>query len=256
MEPAVHITPARSTDNEQALNIYRALAVTGALVIPGFGVVRRIIDAETADPLWERLLIAVILLGYAALTLVNGPVRRNPHQAIAVVLYLVSAGVIHMAYVNGLTVNTTYGLLILLFACSLAFRTRLMLAGYLLMAIGGIGATLLLTPVLEIDPLFFLTTVVAVSLLTYAVQVNRIASETALREARDMAEAAVAARSRFLANMTHEIRTPMNGRHGESSRGDGSERHPARLSAHHPHQRRLAADADQRHPRLLQDRGR
>ena len=209
--------PAASTDNEQALNIYRSLAVTAAVVIPGFGVVRRIIDPATADPLWERVFISVVLLIYAGLTLVNGPVRRNPHQAIAVVLHLVSAGVIHMAYQNGLTINTSYGLLIMLFACSLAFRTRLMLAGYLLSATAGIGLAMWLTPVLEIDPLFFITTVVAVSMLTYAVQVNRIASEAELRRARDMAEAAVAARGRFLANMSHEIRTPMNGVIGMAS---------------------------------------
>jgi signal transduction histidine kinase/DNA-binding response OmpR family regulator len=217
MERVADSKPGRSTDNEQALNIYRSLAVTAAVVIPGFGIVRRIIDADTADPLWERLVIAVFLLGFVGLSLVRSPVRRNPHTAIAVVLYIVSAGVIHMAYVNGMTVNTSYGLLIMLFACSLAFRTRWMLAGYLLMAIGGIGVTLALTPVLEIDPVFFLTTVVAVSMLTYAVQVNRIASESALRQARDMAEAAVAARSRFLANMSHEIRTPMNGVIGMAS---------------------------------------
>jgi len=210
MERVADSKPGRSTDNEQAFNIYRSLAVTGAVVIPGFGIVRRIIDADTADPLWERLIIAAFLLGFVGLSMVYGPVRRNPHTAVAVVLYVVSAGVIHIAYVNGMTVNTSYGLLIMLFACSLAFRTRRMLAGYLLMAISGVGAILVLTPVLEIDPLFFLTTVVAVSMLTYAVQVNRLASESALRRARDMAEAAVAARSRFLANMSHEIRTPMN----------------------------------------------
>ncbi|MAT83434.1 MAG: hypothetical protein CMQ43_13820 [Gammaproteobacteria bacterium] len=218
--------PATSTDNEQALSIYRSLAVTAAVVIPGFGIVRRIIDPATADPLWERLFIAVVLLAYAGLTLVNGPVRRNPHHAIAVVLHLVSAGVIHMAYQNGLTVNTSYGLLIMLFACSLAFRTRLMLAGYLVSATAGIGLAMWLTPVLEIDPLFFITTVVAVSMLTYAVQVNRIASEAELRRARDMAEAAVAARSRFLANMSHEIRTPMNGVIGMASLLESTELTP------------------------------
>ncbi len=38
----------------------------------------------------------------------------------------------------------------------------------------------------------------------------RKATETALRQARDLAEEAARAKTRFLANMSHEIRTPMN----------------------------------------------
>lgn len=208
---------AGSNDNEQALQIYRSLAVTAAVVIPGFGIVRRIIDPGSHDPFVERVVIAAVLLVYVGLTLVNGPVRRNPHRSIAMILYLVSAGVIHMGTVNGLSVNTAFGFLILVFACSLAFRTRMMLAGYQVMAIVAIGGTVYLAPHVEIEPLFFLTSVVAVCMLTYAVQVNRLAAEAALREARDLAEAAVEARGRFLANMSHEIRTPMNGVIGMAS---------------------------------------
>jgi PAS domain S-box-containing protein len=39
---------------------------------------------------------------------------------------------------------------------------------------------------------------------------DRKAAETAMREARDLAERVARARSAFLANMSHEIRTPMN----------------------------------------------
>ncbi len=217
MKPGHQPAPAVSSDDEQALSICRSLAVTAALVIPGFGVVRRVIDPATADPLWERGAIALFLLGFAALTMVNGPVRRNPQVAIAISLYVVSAGVIHMAYVNGISVNTSYGLLILVFACSLALRTRKMLAGYLISASIAIGVTVMLADVVEIDPLFFFTAMIAVSMLTYAVQVNRIHAEAELRSARDVAEAAVAARGRFLANISHEIRTPMNGIIGMAS---------------------------------------
>ncbi|HMB79469.1 MAG TPA: histidine kinase dimerization/phospho-acceptor domain-containing protein, partial [Vicinamibacterales bacterium] len=44
-----------------------------------------------------------------------------------------------------------------------------------------------------------------------AIALSRAAAREALREARDAAERATAAKSAFLANMSHEIRTPMNG---------------------------------------------
>ena len=46
---------------------------------------------------------------------------------------------------------------------------------------------------------------------------EREAAETALREAKEAAEASTRAKSEFLANMSHEIRTPMNGVIGMTS---------------------------------------
>ena len=80
------------------------------------------------------------------------------------------------------------------------------------------------------------------------------AAETATIAAND----ANRAKSEFLANMSHEIRTPMNGDHRHDRAGARHEpaAGAARLLGHGEIVGRLPADGHQRHPGLLEDRGR
>ena len=87
---------------------------------------------------------------------------------------------------------------------------------------------------------------------------QRKRAEEAIRLAHDRAVEAADVKAQFLANMSHEIRTPLNGVVGMaelllqtplSDEAARVRRHRARLG-------RVAAGDGQRHPGLLQDRGR
>ena len=87
---------------------------------------------------------------------------------------------------------------------------------------------------------------------------ERQKTQEKLHLAMEAAEAANRAKSEFLANVSHEVRTPMNGIIGLTALTLDTDltREQRENLEHGEGLGRLAADGHQRHPRLLQDRGR
>ena len=83
-------------------------------------------------------------------------------------------------------------------------------------------------------------------------------AEAELRETKQKAEEATELKSTFLANMSHEIRTPMNAVIGMAylALQDRPDAEAAGLRRQDPRCGHLAPGHHQRHPRLLEDRGR
>ena len=94
---------------------------------------------------------------------------------------------------------------------------------------------------------------------TLADVTSEVGAEAAMSDARDKATEASRLKSDFLANMSHEIRTPMNGVIGMTDLAPRDRpRRPTSATTRRPcaTRRRGAARHHQRHPRLLEDRGR
>ena len=160
-------------DVEKNLRLYRTLSLVGAGIIFAFGLVRRIANPETADPLAERFFVGAVCLIYYAATYFSARVRAHPQQWIYGPLYLVSLWMIHLAYLTSFSVNSAFGLIILIFGCSLGFKTPRVLIWYLGITIAGMAVAALLVQEPEVNLAFFLSSVCSIGLIGYFILRSR-----------------------------------------------------------------------------------
>jgi len=170
---------------DKNLGILRTLTLVGALVILAFGVIRRIAEPDTADPLLERLAIVSVLLAFFGLSFFLSLIRKHVLLFLYGLAYVVTLWFIHLTYLTQLSYNTSFGLVILMFGCSLSFQSSRALAGYYITLILTVALVALRTPAPQINPAFYLSTLASIGFIGFLVLHSRMKALQALREGEE-----------------------------------------------------------------------
>lgn len=209
VRPGVEIDDADAQD----IATCRELLVLAVGLVLGFWGVYRITNPSFVDPLWGRILFAMIPGGCALCSYVVPGIRRRLISFWRFFLYVTVAWFTGLSVLNGFDQSYGLGLLFIAAATSAGFgvglRRRRPLLLYLTwttllpsLALAGVEAP-------GIGLWIFPLCLLSLSVIFYLILDWRIRAEDALRESRVRAEAASRLKSTIIGNLNHEFRTPL-----------------------------------------------
>jgi signal transduction histidine kinase/CheY-like chemotaxis protein len=181
------------------------------VVLLGFGVLYQFGEPDVIDPTAGRLALGLAALALAALTFLSRRVRRHALGLAYAFFALVSAWQIALAWANGLSPGSAFGVILVFVGCSAGIHRPGLLAAYSAVFVGAVAGAVAAVPAPAVPAGAFLATLAALAVLSTVVLWARDRDRRQLEEAREAALGAVRAKSEFLATMSHEVRTPMNG---------------------------------------------
>ncbi len=163
----------------QLVRYYTLLA--GGMVI-AFRFIFLISEPSAIDPAYQRFALGIAFFALCPLTFISDWVKKNAVFLLNVLFYWASIWILYLGYLNSLSFNTTFGLVIVIVGSTLSFQKPKALIYYILT----LGVLVLLTAFAVKEPkvsrFFFISTIYSISILAYVILVVRLKAQEDLAD--------------------------------------------------------------------------
>ncbi len=133
-----------ATDKE--LSVYRVLALAAVFIILVLGLLRQLGDPEPIHLVMLRIVVGVVCVGYYLGLRGETIVRRYPQEGLVLVLSVITAWILSLAWFSAFAVKDCFALITMLVGCTMGCRSRKTATIYLVVTDVTVLGSLFLTP--------------------------------------------------------------------------------------------------------------